>query len=189
MYFIYVYICTCLFFSLINSPWHRCKYVNEKQHFSSIPQIYEPISIHPFNYPTGLKTNHHSSPTNNLTATSTITMKYSNDNNVPQSLNSSSTTSINKTIRIDETLCSYLPYMTDVYFQYGNGLSQANKYLQAKVDLNKQFRSYESGLSMNGLLAKPIQCVTRYPLFILNIHQFTILIINPCNKYLNVHIN
>ena len=72
-------------------------------------------------------------------------MKYSNDNNIPQSLNSSSTTSINKTIRIDEILCSYLLYMADVYFQYGNGLSQANKYLQVKVDLNKQFRSYESG--------------------------------------------
>ena len=184
--YIYVHV---YFFSVINSPWHRCKYVNEKQHFSSIPQICEPISIHPFNYPTELKTNHHSSPTNNLTTTSTITMKYSNDNNVPQSLNSSSTTSINKTRRIYEILCSYLPYMADVYFQYGNGLSQANKYLQAKVDLNKQFRSYESGLSVNGLLAKPIQRVTRYPLFILNIHQFTILIINPYNKYLNVHIN
>ena len=158
------------------------KHVNEKQRLSSTPQIYESISIHPFNYPTGLKTNHRSSSTNNLTTTTTsaITMKCSNENIVSQSSNSSSTTNINETIRIGEILYSYLPYMADVYFQYCNDRSQANKYLQAKVDFNEPFRSYvtmfqnkTNGLSVNGFLTKPIQRVTRYPLLIEKILKYT----------------
>ena len=63
--------------------------------FHQLPKSIESTSIH---YLTELKTNYHSSPTKNQTTTSMITMKCSNDNKVPQSLNSSSTTTINETI-------------------------------------------------------------------------------------------
>ncbi|CAF5090788.1 unnamed protein product, partial [Rotaria sp. Silwood1] len=106
----------------------------------------------------------------------------SDDNIVPQSTHLSSTMTINESTRIDEILCSYLPYMADTYFQYCNSRSQADKYLQSTVDLNEQFRSYLNifqnktrGLSLNGFLTKPIQRVTRYPLLIEKILKHTIL--------------
>jgi hypothetical protein len=100
-----------------------------------------------------------------------------NNNIVPQS---SSSMTINESTRIGDILCSYLPYMADAYFQYCNCRSQANKYLQSKSDLNKQFRkslqnfqNNTHGLSLNGFLTKPIQRVTRYPLLIEKILKHT----------------
>lgn len=88
--------------------------------------------------------------------------------------------SINESTQIGEILCSYLPYMADVYFQYCNGRSQANKQLQTKTDFHKQFRNYvnlfqseNGGLSLNGFLTKPIQRVTRYPLLIEKVLKHT----------------
>lgn len=81
---------------------------------------------------------------------------------------------------VGDVLCSYLPYMADAYFQYCNRRSQANKYLQSKVELNDQFRAElenfqerTGGLSLNGFLTKPIQRVTRYPLLIEKIFKHT----------------
>jgi len=102
------------------------------------------------------------------------------DNIVPQSFHSTSSMAINDSTRIGEILCSYLPYMANAYFQYCNCRSQANKYLQSKIDLNKQFRANlkifqnkTAGLSLNGFLTKPIQRVTRYPLLIEKILKHT----------------
>lgn len=88
--------------------------------------------------------------------------------------------SINESTEIGEILCSYLPYMGDVYFHYCNGSSQANKELQIKTDSHKQFRNYvklfqneNGGLSLNGFLTKPMQRVTRYPLLIEKILRHT----------------
>ena len=104
------------------------------------------------------------------------------DNIVPQASHLSLSMTINDSTRIGEILCSYLPYMADAYFQYCNCRSQANKYLQSKIDLNEQFRSYlevfqnkTGGLSLNGFLTKPIQRVTRYPLLIEKILKHTSL--------------
>jgi hypothetical protein len=125
---------------------------------------------------------------NTLTTKQSISIDLLDDNFVPQSFRSSSSTSsssssymtINESTRIGEFLCSYLPYMADAYFQYCNCRSQANKYLQSKVDINEQFRSYidifqvkTGGLSLNGFLTKPIQRVTRYPLLIEKILKHT----------------
>ena len=104
------------------------------------------------------------------------------DNTVPQSIqpSSSSSMTIDDSTRIGDILCSYLPYMADAYFQYCNCRSQADKYLQSKIDLNKRFESYlnifqhnTGGLSLNGFLTKPIQRVTRYPLLIEKILKHT----------------
>ncbi|CAF3610041.1 unnamed protein product [Rotaria socialis] len=104
----------------------------------------------------------------------------SDDNIVPQLSHLASSMTIDQSTRIGEILCSYLPYMADTYFEYCNCRSQANKYLQSKVELNEQFRSYlqafqskTGGLSLNSFLTKPIQCVTRYPLLIEKILKHT----------------
>ncbi|CAF2190332.1 unnamed protein product [Rotaria magnacalcarata] len=104
----------------------------------------------------------------------------SDDNIVPQLSHLASSMTIDQSTRIGEILCSYLPYMADTYFEYCNCRSQANKYLQSKVELNEQFRSYlqvfqskTGGLSLNGFLTKPIQRVTRYPLLIEKILKHT----------------
>ncbi|UJR27176.1 hypothetical protein I4U23_008472 [Adineta vaga] len=127
------------------------------------------------------------SSTNMFTGKRSLTIERLDDNIVPQSssLSSSHVSSnmiINESTRIGEILCSYIPYMADVYFQYCNCRSQANKYLQSKITSNKQFRSYlkifqtkTGGLSLNGFLTKPIQRVTRYPLLIEKILKHTSL--------------
>ena len=82
--------------------------------------------------------------------------------------------------KIGQVLCDHLPGMGDDYFQYCNSRSQANKYLQAKIESNEQFRTYlntfqdrTGGLSLNGFLTKPIQRVTRYPLLIEKVLKHT----------------
>ena len=68
------------------------------------------------------------------------------------------------------------------------------------VDFNEQFRSYvtvfqnkTSGLSVNGVLTKPIQHVTRYPLLIEKLLKYSSTqhpdYQSGCNKHLNVRIN
>ncbi|CAF5159468.1 unnamed protein product, partial [Rotaria sp. Silwood1] len=133
-------------------------------------------------YHSGIEHIYCSPSANNLTAICPISIERSDDNIVPQSTHLSSTMTINESTRIGEILCSYLPYMTDTYFQYCNSRSQADKYLQSKVDLNEQFRYYLNifqnktrDLSLNGFLTKPIQCVTHYPLLIEKILKHTIL--------------
>jgi len=124
---------------------------------------------------------HKRSPSpNNRTTKRSITIERLDENLVPELAHTSSSMIINKSTRIGEILCSYLPYMADAYFQYCNCRSQANKYLQSKIDLNKQFSSYlrifqdkTGGLSLNGFLTKPIQRVTRYPLLIEKILKHT----------------
>jgi intersectin len=95
-------------------------------------------------------------------------------------MHSVSSIEITDTTSIGDILCSSLPYMADAYFQYCSCCSQANKYLQAKIELNDQFRSQlvlfqekTGGLSLNGFLTKPIQRVTRYPLLIEKILKHT----------------
>jgi len=102
------------------------------------------------------------------------------DNIVPRSTLSMSQMTITDATNIGDILCSYIPYMADAYFQYCNCSSQANKYLQTKIELNENFRCQlelfqekNNGLSLNGFLTKPIQRVTRYPLLIEKILKHT----------------
>jgi len=87
---------------------------------------------------------------------------------------------ITESTKIGEILCSYLPTMANDYFLYCNKRSQANKFLQIKIDSNEQIRLYlkifqdnTGGLSLHGYLTKPIQRVTRYPLLIEKILKLT----------------
>jgi hypothetical protein len=104
------------------------------------------------------------------------------DNIVPRSSRISITSSmtIDESTQIGGILYSYLPYMADDYFQYCNCRAQADKHLQSKTELNKDFRAslklfqnQTRGLSLNGFLTKPIQRVTRYPLLIDKILKHT----------------
>ncbi|CAF3472708.1 unnamed protein product, partial [Rotaria sp. Silwood2] len=90
----------------------------------------------------GIEHIHRSPSANNLTVICPISIERLDDNIVPQSSQLSSTMTINESTRIGEILCSHLPYMADTYFQYCNCHSQADKYLQSKVDLNEQSRSH-----------------------------------------------
>ncbi|CAF0815781.1 unnamed protein product [Rotaria sordida] len=157
-------------------------YIVDKRSRSFIPQMCDSPPIHQSQYHTKTERIHRSPSANNLTVICPISIKRSDDNIVPQSSHLSSTMTINESTRIGEILCSYLPYMADTYFQYCNCRSQADKYLQSKIDLNEQFRSYlqifqnkTGGLSLNGFLTKPIQRVTRYPLLIEKILKYTII--------------
>jgi hypothetical protein len=131
--------------------------------------------------PNHLRHHHHSPLPNHLRHTRATSVERLGDNIVPQSSHTSTTTmTIDESTRIGDILCSYLPYMADVYFQYCNCRTQANKNLQLKMDLNKNFRTYlkmfqnqTGGLSLNGFLTKPIQRVTRYPLLIEKILKHT----------------
>lgn len=118
--------------------------------------------------------------TENFTVKRSLTIDRLDDNIVPQSFRFVSSMIVTESTRIGQILCSYLPYMADAYFQYCSCRAQADKYLQAKMALNKQFRSYlkifqsqTGGLSLNGYLTKPIQRVTRYPLLIEKILKHT----------------
>jgi hypothetical protein len=141
----------------------------------SCSQVSHSSATYRLKYRTGFHHRRRSPSPNNLTLKRSMSNNPSEDNIVPQSSSrvSSSTMAIDESTRIGEILCSYLPYMADAYFEYCNGRSQANKYLQTKIDINKQFRTglrhfqnKTSGLSLNGFLTKPIQRFTRYPLLI-----------------------
>jgi intersectin len=87
---------------------------------------------------------------------------------------------ITDSTQIGQILCDHLPRMANDYFQYCSCRSQANKYLQIKIDSSEQFslqlkffQDLTGGLSLNGFLTKPIQRVTRYPLLIEKILKHT----------------
>ncbi|CAF3898790.1 unnamed protein product [Adineta steineri] len=152
----------------------------EIQHLSLDRQGSHSQSMQRLKSRTDLYRRHRAPSNNNLTSKRSRTIERLDDNIVPQATHSTSYMTINESTRIGDVLCSYLPYMADAYFQYCNRHSQANKYLQSKMTLNKEFSTYlkifqykTGGLSLNGFLTKPIQRVTRYPLLIEKILKHT----------------
>ncbi|CAF3138931.1 unnamed protein product, partial [Rotaria sp. Silwood2] len=107
-----------------------------------IEQLFNSPPVRQLKCRSGIEHIHRSPSANNLTVICPISIERLDDNIVPQSSQLSSTMTINESTRIGEILCSHLPYMADTYFQYCNCHSQADKYLQSKVDLNEQSRSH-----------------------------------------------
>jgi hypothetical protein len=154
-------------------------FIDNHQRFHT-PQLFHSPPVNRVKYRDKTHRRRHCPSVNNLMIERPMSIERLDDNLVPQSTNSSSSMTINDSTRIGDVLCSYLPYMADAYFQYCNCRSQANKYLQSKIDLNKGFENYlkifqhnTGGLSLNGFLTKPIQRVTRYPLLIEKILKHT----------------
>ena len=93
---------------------------------------------------------------------------------------SSAPMTIHDGTQVGQILCEHLPQMSEDYFHYCNARSQANRFLQTKIDSSENFRTCmkifqerNGGLSLNGFLTKPIQRVTRYPLLIEKILKHT----------------
>ncbi|CAF4127176.1 unnamed protein product [Rotaria sp. Silwood2] len=99
-----------------------------------IPQICDSPPIRQLKYHSGTGHIYRSPAANDLTVICLISIERSDDNIVLQSTYSLSTMTINKSTRTVEILCSYLPYMADIYFQYCNSHSQTDKYLKSEVD-------------------------------------------------------
>ncbi|CAF2810166.1 unnamed protein product [Rotaria sp. Silwood2] len=109
-------------------------YVDNKRSQPLIPQICDSPPIRQLKYHSGTGHIYRSPAANDLTVICLISIERSDDNIVLQSTYSLSTMTINKSTRTVEILCSYLPYMADIYFQYCNSHSQTDKYLKSEVD-------------------------------------------------------